>query len=104
MKNRKIFAMPELRATMTKDWENLFVNVKLVGKVMVAVASKHQNVVVMLYVEITLFVSMEFVPASKDSKEIFPTCKRFAQLNISMDIYCSYCQLCSWIMRWSNLR
>lgn len=77
--------MPELRATMTKDWENLFVNVKLVGKVMVAAASKHQNVVVILNVEIMLFVSMEFVPASKDSKEIFQTCKRFAQLNISMD-------------------
>lgn len=104
-RNRKTFAMIELRATMTKGWGNQFVNVRLVGKVTVAVVNQHQNVVAMLNAEITLFVSMEFAHASKDSKEISQTCKRFAQRNI-INAYLSslYCQLRSWILRRSNLR
>lgn len=104
--NRKIFVMPERRATMTNNWENQFVNVKLAGKVMVVIVNQRQSVVAMINVAITLSVSMERVHASKDSRETFQTCKRFHKFNINVNelLYGSHCQLCSWIVRRSNLR
>lgn len=82
--------MPELCATMTKYWENQFVSVKPVGKVMDVIANQHQSVVAMFNVEITLFVSMEFAVANRDSRETFQTCKRFVRNLRSSIIYYSY--------------
>lgn len=72
--------MTELRAVMMRNWENQFVNVKLVGRVMVVHVKKRQSVVAMNSVEITGFVSTELVHASKDSKEMCRTCKRVFSL------------------------
>lgn len=83
--NRKTFVMPELRATMTNNWENQFVNVKLAGKVMVVIVNQRQSVVAMINVEITLYVSTGSVHASKVSRETFQTCKNFLKFNININ-------------------
>lgn len=73
--NRKIFAIQEHHVRMMKDLENLFVNVKLVGKETVVNATNRQSVIVMMNVEIMRSVNSESVDVSKDSKETFQTCK-----------------------------
>lgn len=73
--NRKTFVTPEHRAAMTKNWENQFVNVKLVGRAMVVTVLQRQNVAATTNVEIMRFVSLESAHASKDSRETFQICK-----------------------------
>lgn len=66
--------MPELLATMMKEWGNQFVNAKQAGKEMEKSVNQHPSATAMLNVEQMLFVNMECVHVNMDSKEIFQTC------------------------------
>lgn len=75
--NRKTFAIREHRAAMTKRWESQSANVRMDGKAMVVTVIKRQSVAAMKTVVVMLYVSMESVHVSKDSRETYQTCKGF---------------------------
>lgn len=95
--------MLELLAVMMNNWENQFVNAKQVGREMGNFVKKHPSVMIMVNVEQMPFVNMEFVRVSKDLNEISPTCRSFALVNGNDCFSVNNFQLCSWIMRWSNM-